>query len=120
VIFTSSPDERPIPVLALLMKRLTENLVPIQVHGDVEWILNRLDDGGWLVALFNNRGVIKPQHGVLPTDERQALEIELNIPWQVRSSEEWITEQKVTWEKGSTAKVHMPAGAVRFVSIYPK
>jgi hypothetical protein len=113
-------DERPIPVLALLMRRLTENLVPLQVQGDVEWILNRLDDGGWLVALFNNRGVIKPQHGVLPTDERQALDVELHIPWQVRSSAEWITEQNVTWDKGGRTKIHLPAGAVRFVSIYPK
>ena len=113
-------DERPLPVLALLMRRLTENLVPLQVQGDVEWILNRLDDGGWLVALFNNRGVIKPQHGVLPTDERQALDVELLIPWQVRSSAEWITEQNVIWDKGGRTKIHMPAGAVRFVAFYPK
>src|SRR5262249_49183649 len=38
-------DERPVPVLGLLLRHLTEGLVPVRVTGDVEWVANRLDDG---------------------------------------------------------------------------
>jgi hypothetical protein len=127
LVFVSVPlglgmDERPVPVLALLMKRLTEGLVPLRVQGDVEWTLDKLEDGGWLVALFNNRGVIKPQHGVLPTDERQIAEVQLQMPWKIRKSTEWITNRKVDWKSSpssSQTALTLPAGAVRFVAVYP-
>jgi hypothetical protein len=66
-------DDRPVPVLAPLMQHLTQGLLPVKVGGDVEWVVNKLDApaGGWLVTLLNNRGVLKPQHGVNPTNHRE-------------------------------------------------
>ena len=64
-------DRRPVPLLALLMQEFSDRVVPLQVTGDVEWTLSRLEDGGWLIGLLNNRGVNKPQHGVNPTDYSQ-------------------------------------------------
>ncbi len=56
----------------MLLRQVAQNLVPLSVKGDVEYVINRLDDGGWLIALLNNRGIDKPQHGILPTDYREA------------------------------------------------
>jgi hypothetical protein len=116
-------DERPVPLLSLLMRHLTQGLVPVKVTGDVEWVLNRLDDGSWVVALFNNHGVIKPQHGVLPTDHHQARKVTLRVPFGVGKSVEWMTESEVRWQPaggGATATITLPAGAVRFVPITQK
>ena len=91
-------DERPVPVLALLLRHLAAGLTPVRVTGDMEWTLNKLDDGGWLVALFNNRGVIKPQHGMLPTDEREAQRVMLRVPFVVTKSTECMTAAEVRWQ----------------------
>ena len=111
-------DERPTPLLGLLLRHLAQGLLPVQVSGDVEWVVNRLDNGGWVVALFNNRGVIKPQHGVLPTDHRQAQQVTLRLPFGVTKSTEWVTGMPMHWmpvKKGGTLSLTVPAGGVRLV-----
>ena len=95
----------------------------VKVGGDVEWTLNRLDDGGWVVGLLNNRGINKPQHGVNPTDHREAQDVTLTASFAVESSQEWMTETPVAWkaEAGrSTVKITVPAGAVRLIALRPK
>ena len=111
------------PILALLMRQLTQGLVPLKVKGDVEWTLNRLDDGGWAIGLLNNRGVIKPQHGILPTDHREAQEVTLTVPFRVRDGTEWVTEIKLEWHAAgdaAMATLTLPPGAVRLVRVIPE
>jgi len=115
-------DQRPVPALGLLLRHLAQGLLPVKVTGDVEWTLNRLDDGGWLVALLNNRGVIKPQHGVLPTDYRQAQVVTVSVSFHVARSEEWVAHEGVKWSdggRGAHGQLTIPAGAVRLVAIWP-
>jgi hypothetical protein len=115
-------NERPIPLLGLLMQQLTQGLVPVKVSGQIEWLANRLDDGGWLVTLLNNRGVLKPQHGVVPTDETEAQTVRLRAPFAVTKSNEWMTGTPVAWDKAgaeSTVSITVPAGAVRQISLSP-
>ncbi|HWE01336.1 MAG TPA: hypothetical protein VG326_02925 [Tepidisphaeraceae bacterium] len=116
-------DQRPSPILALLLQHLTQGLMPIHVSGDVEWAVNRLDDGGWLITLLNNRGVIKPQHGVLPTDYHEAQTARLRTRFGVGASSEWVAGEKVPWTPdaaGATAQITIPAGVVRMVYVHPK
>ncbi len=111
-------DDRPAPFLGRLLQHLVQGLAPIRVRGDVEWTLGRLPDGGWLVGLFNNRGVTKPQHGVLPTDHSQAVTVKLRTNWPVSKSEEWMAGGTPNW-RGSDCDVTVPAGAVRLIAVYP-
>ena len=116
-------DERPVPALALVMRHLAEGLLPVRVTGDVEWVLNRLDDGGWMVSLLNNRGIIKPQHGMMPTDHREEQTVTLRAPFVVPRSHDCVTGQAVRWlpaDKGSQATLTLPAGAVRMVVLQSK
>jgi hypothetical protein len=118
-------DDRPVPLLAQVMRQVTEGLVPVKAAGDVEWTLSRLDDGGWLVGLLNNRGVNKPQHGVNPTDHRETQSVKLTAALPVGRAEEWMNGSPVEWkpeQAGATATaiVTVPAGAVRLVAVYPK
>ena len=116
-------DDRPVPLLAHVMRQVTEGLVPIKATGDVEWTLSRLDDGGWLVGLLNNRGVNKPQHGVNPTDHRETQSVGLTAAFPVGRAEEWMTGSPVEWKSdqgSSRRRVKVPAGAVRLIAIHPK
>jgi hypothetical protein len=113
-------DQRPAPMLGLLMQQLVEGLTPVKVSGEVEWALNKLDDGGWAVALFNNRGVIKPQHGILPTEhgERQSVTISTALP--IKKAREWIAGSDIQVKQDgvrSLVSVEVPAGGVRIVEI---
>jgi len=116
-------DERPIPLLGLLLRHLTQRLMPVQVSGDVEWTANRLEDGGWLIALLNNRGVIKPQHGILPVDHTEAQKVTLHSAFRVDKSKEWMTKEGLSWTlngSGATLILTVPAGGVRLVEIHSK
>ena len=127
LIFVSVPlglgiDDRPVPLLAVLMQALASGQAPIRVAGDVEWVLNRLEDGGWLVTILNNRGVNKPQHGILPTDQAEAQTVTLRTQFAVVQCSEWITESAVSWQvvgDASSVTLTVPAGATRMIEIRP-
>lgn len=113
-------DERPIPVLPVLLRHLTTDLLPIRVTGDVEWAVNRLENGNWLLTLLNNRGVIKPQHGMLPTDYHEAQTVRVDTLFGTRGSTQWIGHDRVDWNPlpaGATTTIVVPAGGVRMLEI---
>ena len=113
-------DQRPVPALGLLMQRLVEGLAPVKVSGEVEWTLNKLEDGGWAVMLFNNRGVIKPQHGILPTEHGEVRSVTISTMLPVRNASEWIAESEVQIKKDgatSTVELLVPAGGARIVEL---
>jgi hypothetical protein len=115
-------NERPTPLSGLVMEYVTRGLMPMQVQGDVEWTLNKLGDGGWLVSLFNNRGVNKPQHGINPTDYKQAQNVTIRVPFAVKSSDEWVTQAAQPWQKatpGASTQITVPAGGVRMIEVHP-
>ena len=123
VPFGLALDERPTPLLAFAMRHLTEGLMPVRATGDIEWIVNRLDDGHWLLALLNNRGVDKPQHGIVPMRHEEAQTVKLDANFAVEQSREWQTGAAVAWESAgaqATARMSVPAGAVRFIEITPR
>ena len=55
-------DRRAMPVLPRLMAHLTRGLMPVEVSGEVEWMVNRTA-AGWLITLLNPAGQSKPQQG---------------------------------------------------------
>jgi hypothetical protein len=83
LIFLSVPrgfgiDRRVIPVVPRLIAHLTRGLMPIEVEGDVQWLVNR-NATGWMLTLLNPAGQDKPQQGITATDYRQ------NRPVVIRS-----------------------------------
>src|SRR5205814_2585410 len=110
-------DRRPVPVLGLLMQRLVEGLVPIKVSGEVEWALNRLDNGGWAITLFNNRGVIKPQHGILPTEHGEIQNVTISTTFPIKTATEWIAGSEVQQNAPTKITLTVPAGGVRIIEM---
>jgi hypothetical protein len=92
--------------------------VPVKARGDVEWLVNKLDDGRWILALLNNAGIDKPQHGITPTRHEEERRVELSADFKVRGAKELITNTDVAWT-GSPA-ITVPAGAVRVLLVEPE
>lgn len=102
-----------------LLEHLTCGLMPFQVFGDVEYALNRREDG-WLVTLMNHRGVYK-----LPTEPEQvfphqARNATIALNRRPRHATDWINDQPLTpvvdgdrW----SLSVHLPPGELRIVHI---
>lgn len=49
---------RKFPFIEILLDRIVKEVLPVEVKGDIEYGLNKID-GGWWLYLINNNGVIK-------------------------------------------------------------
>ena len=88
-------DERIIPLAAHLLAHVFADATPIKVRGDVEYIVNR-NENGWVVTLFNNKGVFKPQQGMAQVDRGAYVTATISLPGQpVQEIRDWIDEKKL-------------------------
>ena len=72
VVFVAVPDllgedERMVPLAAHVLAHLAADAAPVKVEGDVEYLVNR-NSRGWVVTIFNDSGVFKPQQGLAQVD----------------------------------------------------
>jgi hypothetical protein len=100
-------DERAHPALPYLMNGLTAGLLPVEVrlrggarpNGEVMYQVNRTKDG-YLVALFNNRGIDKTQSGVARVDRRAFVDVVLHTALAVKSAKEYTQPRDLALTKG--------------------
>jgi hypothetical protein len=86
-------DERIAPFAAHLLAHLSADATPVRVSGDVEYLVNR-QTSGWIVTLFNNRGVLKPQQGMAQVDRSAYAHVTLALRGKgIRQAREWTTER---------------------------
>ena len=109
-------DQRAVPVLPRLLAHLTRGLMPIEVQGDVEWLVSR-GGKGWLVTLLNPAGQSKPQQGITPTDfrENRAVTVRAHVP--VRSARDWLMPDDRLAIEENALRLEVPAGAVRIIEL---
>jgi hypothetical protein len=105
------------PVVPRLFAHLTRGLMPVEVDGDVEWLLNRTADG-WLVALLNPAGQDKPQHGITPTDYRENREVVITASVPVMSAGDWLVPDEELIVESGVLRCVVPAGGVRIVELH--
>jgi hypothetical protein len=109
-------DRRALPVLARLIAHLTRGLMPIEVRGDIEWLVNRTEKS-WAVTLLNPAGQLKPQQGILPTDyrENRAITITSRIP--ITSARDRLLPSDTLAVKENTVTCEVVAGSVRVIEV---
>lgn len=104
VVFSALPDllgedERVTPFAAHMLAHVFADATPVQVRGDVEYLVNRTDKG-WAVTLFNNNGVLKPQQGLAQVDRSAVVRAAINLRGQgIASAQDWISEQNIDVRK---------------------
>jgi hypothetical protein len=104
------------PVVPRLLAHLTSGLTPVEVHGDVEWMLNRTATG-WLVTLFNPAGQTKPQHGITSTDYRENRRVTIHTTRPVVGASDWLFPDDTLTVNGGRLELTVLAGSVRVVEL---
>jgi len=88
-------DERITPFAAHMLAHVFADATPIKVRGDVEYLINR-NDNGWVVTLFNNNGVFKPQQGLAQVDRSAYVNATISLPGrQIQKALDWTNEKEV-------------------------
>jgi hypothetical protein len=109
-------DRKVIPVVPRLFAHLTRDVMPIEVDGEVEWMVNKLQNG-WAVTLMNPAGDIKPQHGMFPTDfrENRTVTIRSKVPFRT-AKDRLLPTDKLT-VNGNTVTLTVSAGGLRLIDL---
>ncbi|MBC8030499.1 MAG: hypothetical protein H7Z16_10345 [Pyrinomonadaceae bacterium] len=126
IIFSTVPDwlgedERLTPFAAHMLAHVFSEATPIKVSGNVEYLINQTDSG-WIVTLFNNEGVLKPQQGLAQVDRTKV--VTANIGWGragISRAQEWISESGLQIKKQAgtpdSVSVNIAPGAIAIVEL---
>jgi hypothetical protein len=122
VVFVAIPDligedERMTPLAVHLLAHLFSDATPAKVEGDVEYLVNR-NSTGWVVTLFNDNGVFKPQQGLAQVDRSAIANVTLSLRNQRMSqATEWLTDTKLPLHDGAKVQLTIPAGGIAIVEL---
>jgi hypothetical protein len=114
VVFITVPDllgedERITPFVAHVLAHLAADATPVKVAGDVEYMINR-NSRGWVVTLFNDNGVFKPQQGLATVDRGATASVNISLRGTgIYSATDWTSDQ--------TLKVKRSAGESDSVTV---
>jgi hypothetical protein len=123
-------DERAHPSLPYLVNGITHGLVPVEVRsangerlsGEIMHQVNRTKDG-WLVGLFNSRGVDKTQNGIARVDRQAFVDVLIRCPAGLKSAREHTQPRDLAVEKKDGAgevRLRVHPGDVQVVGLVAK
>ena len=121
LVFLSVPyalgiDKHVVPAAAKLFVHLTRDLMPVDVEGDVQWMVNRTGDA-WLVTLINSAGVHKTQQGISPTDFRQNRTVRIRSRVPITSAHDRLLDADRFTVTDDRVPVMVPAGGIRIMEV---
>ena len=109
-------DRRALPVVARLVAHLSRGLMPIEVDGDVQWLVNRTEQG-WIVTLLNPAGQRKPQQGLFPTDYRENRNVTIRSRVPIGSARDWLLPGDDLAVQDNRLQCEVAAGGVRVIEL---
>jgi hypothetical protein len=104
------------PILPRLFAHLSRGLMPVEVRGDVQWLVNR-NATGWMVTMLNPAGQTKPQQGITPTDYRENRKVTIVSHVPISNARDRLLADNPLTVKDGSVTVEVPAGAVRIVEL---
>jgi hypothetical protein len=110
-------DERLPPFVAHLLAHLASGATPVEIKGDVEYLINK-NSTGWVVTLFNDNGVFKPQQGMAQVDRNASTIATISLEGQgIVGAQEWTADTSLVVQNASTVKLTIPAGGIAIVEL---
>ena len=106
------------PFVEYFLKDIVGEVLPLEVKGDIEYGMNKLDDG-WLLYLINNKGVTKFTNKEQALDPSKTAKVEVSLK-NIKAAEiTELREQKAIVKDGKTNAftVEVPPGGVKVVKI---
>ncbi len=122
VVFVALPDllgedERLTPFAAHLLAHLASEATPVRVDGDVEYMVNRTA-GGWVVTLFNDNGVFKPQQGMAEVDRSASVNVTISLRGAgILKANEWTSDRTLALNRQASVSLNLPAGGIAIVEL---
>ena len=126
LIFVAVPDllgedERMPAFVAHLLAHLASEATPVRIEGDVEYLINR-NSRGWVVTLFNDNGVFKPQQGLAQVDRTAIVSAKVSLRGTaIANATDWISDQPVTVNRregsADSVSVTIPAGGIAVIEL---
>jgi hypothetical protein len=126
LVFVAVPDllgedERITPFAAHLLAHLAADATPIHVDGDVEYLVNR-NSRGWVVTLFNDNGVFKPQQGLAQVDRGASVQVTVSLKGQgIWSASDWTSDRNLPVirraDNPDSVSVNIAAGGIAIVEL---
>jgi hypothetical protein len=121
IIYLSVPgglgiDKNIHPVLPRLIAHLSRGQMPLEVSGEVEWLVNRAPDK-WLITLMNPAGQDKPQQGITPTDYRKNKQVTIRCRVPAKEARDRLLPEDTWPVVDGMITLEVPAGGVRIVEI---
>jgi hypothetical protein len=109
------------PLVAHLLAHLAADATPVKVEGEVEYLINR-NSRGWVVTLFNDSGVFKPQQGMAQVDRSAVVTAKVSIKGQsIVKATEWTSERSLNVSRQSgladNVSVTLAAGGIAVVEL---
>ena len=104
VVFVAVPDllgedERITTFAAHLLTHLAADATPVKVDGEVEYLINR-NSHGWVVTLFNDNGVFKPQQGLAQVDRSATVNATITLRGAaLANASEWTSDRTLAIKK---------------------
>jgi hypothetical protein len=114
-------DDRLTPFVAHVLAHLAADATPVRVEGDVEYMINRTARG-WVVTLFNDNGVFKPQQGLAQVDRSASLTATISLHGAtISNANEWTSDRVLTVKNqagsSDSLSVNIAAGGIAVVEI---
>jgi hypothetical protein len=122
VVFAALPDllgedERVTPFAAHMLAHVFADATPVRVSGDVEYLVNR-SENGWIVTLLNSKGVYKPQQGMAQVDHNAYVDVSITLRGEkIQSASEWTSDAALKADAGGVNLRIAPGGGVAIVAL---
>jgi len=124
IVFVALPDllgedERMTPFAAHMLAHVFADATPVRVNGDVEYLINR-SDNGWIVTLLNNNGVYKTQQGMAQVDRNAYVNVSIALRNEkIQTASEWINDATLKTD-ANVVNLRIAPGGVAIVELKTK
>lgn len=106
------------PFMDYLLGKIAKEVLPLEVEGKVQYGLNVLKDGGLMLYLINNDGVLKTSTTAQEIDPSKAARIKIHLrDLKPEAVTELRTEKRLAVSKDNCVEIVVPAGDLRVLKI---
>ena len=119
-LLSDTQEKQALPTVGYLLNRIAKGaILPVSVTGNIEYILNKNQNGWWL-SLINNKGIYKKgtEPEVIKQDE--AAKVTVKFAGKAECITELISEQKIKFsekEDGIVFDLCIPSGEINILEI---
>jgi len=110
--------EKRFPFIEYFLSQFTQETLPVEIKGDIQYGMNKLDDG-WIVYLINNKGVTKFVNKAQSLDMSKTARVEVFLRDITAATITELRGQKILQKehRSNAFTIEVPPGDIRIIKI---